>query len=361
MAAPAPIDAQSAPAASAPSGSETWNRILGYVAGNSAAWIIDVGLRSGLFRALEDAHPSGFAVHELARTLGFDERLVAAWCRGAYAFELIDLNETGGYRLPADEARILLDPGDPQYLGGRVRFYTALHEDFRAYPQLLSTGAVWPRSSHDPELLLALADLSRPDAVSLANHVVPQVPRARDRLLAGGALLEIGSGSGHHLAHYANEFPTARIVGLEIDPASLDLAREHLAAAGLGARVELRPGDANELADVDSFDLVVMNITLHETGGPDAWSNVLQRTHRALRPGGAVIVSELPYPDRVSDYRESPVYRMLAGVQLHEAVVGCGSITQGELRTLVEQAGFADVRVADQPIRARYVVLGDRA
>jgi SAM-dependent methyltransferase len=206
-----------------------------------------------------------------------------------------------------------------------------------------------------------LAELSRPDAFALTEHVIPQTSSAHARLQAGGALLEIGSGGGFHLVQYARTYPAARIVGVEVDPASVEIARGSLAEAALDGFVELRQADANALADVDMFDLVVMNITLHETGGPEHWANVLRRAHRALRIGGSVVVAELPYPDALEAYRGDPVYRMLAGVQLHEAVVGCGAITQGGLRTLLDSTGFTNVRVADQPLRTRHVMIGDRA
>ena len=48
---------------------------------------------------------------------------------------------------------------------------------------------------------------------------------------------------------------------------------------------------------------------------------------------------------------------MLAGVQLHEALVGCGAITQGELPELLEQADFVNVR---QPNPTRYVMLAEK-
>jgi hypothetical protein len=89
-----------------------------------------------------------------------------------------------------------------------------------------------------------------------------------------------------------------------------------------------------------------MNIALHETGSPLEYRNVLGRVRRALRPGGTVVVSELPYPYSPGEYRQAPVYKALAGAQLHEALVGCGMITQGQLRELLVETGFATARVA---------------
>ena len=111
--------------------------------------------------------------------------------------------------------------------------------------------------------------------------------------------------------------------------------------------------------DYDStFDVVTMNVTLHEVGGPDSYRNVLSRAHRALRPGGVIVVSELPYPDSPKDYRSNPAYQMMAGVQLHEALVGCGMITQGELRSLLNSAGFRDIKAPEHPLPTRFILTG---
>jgi len=74
-----------------------------------------------------------------------------------------------------------------------------------------------------------------------------------------------------------------------------------------------------------------MSITLHETGGTDEYRNVLTRVNRALKPGGTLLVAELPYPDSPEAYRTKPAYRMLAGVQLHESLVGCDGVDSAEI------------------------------
>jgi len=340
-------------------GSAAFDRLYGFVLGYQATWVTDIGLRAGLFSSIaESAAPP--TSDELADRLGFDRRLTGVWCRAAYAYGVLDWEPEGGYRLPEGFGPVLLDPASPEYLGGRIPFIAALYQDFQAFPDLLRSGRSWPRSEHDPWLLSALANLTRPDAAMLTGQALPNAPVAVAALEAGGDLLEIGSGAGHHLVHYARTFPRARIVGIEPDGPSVALARAAISDAGVADRVTFRQEDANGLEDRDAYDLVVMSITLHETGGEVAWANVLARAHRALRPGGTILVSELPYPDAVAEYRTEPVYQMLAGVQLHEAVVGCGMITQGELGKLLRTAGFRDVRVVDQPMKTRHVMLGER-
>jgi hypothetical protein len=143
-----------------------WQKLFNYVLGNEATWIADIGLKAGLFRAIVDAGPTGISEDALAQKLGFAPRYVQVWCRAAYAFALLDWEEHSGYHLAPHMAELLLDPTDPQFSGGRIQFYTALYEDFRAFPEYLRTGGVWPRSAHDPWLLEALKNATKPDAAS---------------------------------------------------------------------------------------------------------------------------------------------------------------------------------------------------
>jgi SAM-dependent methyltransferase len=184
---------------------------------------------------------------------------------------------------------------------------------YAAFPDYLASGATWPRSAHDPWLLEALRNATKPDAAVIAEVVLPQAPGLPARLERGGVILDVGAGAGFALVAYATRFPTARLVGLELDPPSAALARKAVADAGLSDRIELRELDALLLEDRDAYDLVTCNIVLHETGGPPQHLEVLRRLHRALKPGGVLVVSELPYPDSPAAYRDQPVYRMLAG------------------------------------------------
>jgi FkbM family methyltransferase len=338
-----------------------FQKLMGHVVGNQAAWFIDIGLKTGLFRAVADAGESGIREDALSEKLGYTPRYVQVWCRGTYAFELLDWDDSSGYRLAPHMESLLLDGSDPRFMGGRFPFYTALYEDYRAFPEYLRKGGIWPRSAHDAFLLEALANGTKPDCVMITEQVLPQAPDTLKRLEAGAQVLDIGAGGGHHAIHYARRFPNARVVAMESDPPSIELARRALDGAGMDGRVEIREADANDLEEENVFDLVTLNIALHETGDTANYVNVLNRVHRALKPNGTVVVSELPYPDSPEAYRAHPVYKMLAGLQLHEALVGCGMITQGELADLLKNAQFANVRVAQQSAPARFVMLGEKS
>lgn len=253
-----------------------WAQLAGYIVGYQATWIVDIGLKTGLFQAIADAG-DGINEADVAARQGCDPRYVQLWCRSAYAFELLEWDQLTGYRLTPEMRTLLLDPADSLFMGGRLQFFAGLYEDFRAFPDYMHTGGTWPRSEHDPWLLEALKNTTKPDSRVWTETVLPQVPATLARLEEGGRLLDIGAGAGYALVHYAQRFPAAHIVGIEFDEPSYELARTAVAEAGVAGRVEVRRDDANELADIDQYDLVTMSITLHETGGPDEYANVLRR------------------------------------------------------------------------------------
>jgi predicted O-methyltransferase YrrM len=339
---------------------ESYDKVFGYLLGHLAITVAGIGLESGLFEGFR-GHDHGLHAHELAADLDLDRHAVEVWCRSAYAFELLDQDAATGYRLASNMDAVLLEPLDPAYMGGRIRFASLSHDDAEAYLAFLRSGQPVARSDHASESLAILADSSKGDARVITEEVLPQVTTAIERLDAGGDLLDLGAGAGHHVVHYATRFPAARIVGLESDGPSVALARAMVSKAGLDDRVEIVHLDAGSVAEEAVYDVVTANLVLHEIGGPEAQADALRRVHRALRPGGVIVAVELPYPDSEEGYRSDPVARRLAGMMLHEALVGCGVITQSQLPELVHGAGFHDVQVVRTSRPSRWVVVGRKA
>lgn len=100
---------------------------------------------------------------------------------------------------------------------------------------------------------------------------------------AEGRTLEIGIGTGLNLPWYRDGVD---LVGVELSPRMLDLARRR--STELGLTVDLREGTAEDLdlAD-DSFDTVICTIALCAI--PDDHQAVTEMI-RVLRPGGKLIL-----------------------------------------------------------------------
>ena len=104
------------------------------------------------------------------------------------------------------------------------------------------------------------------------------------------------------LAPHAN-----RVVGVDLSPAMLSLARAEVERAGL-RNVQLRQGDVYALpVERDSYDLVLVHQVLHYLDDPQ---RALREAARALRPGGRLVVIDFA-PHEHEFLREKHAHRRL--------------------------------------------------
>ncbi len=91
------------------------------------------------------------------------------------------------------------------------------------------------------------------------------------------------SGTGLNLPHYPDD---ARVTGIELSPAMLEIAKQR--ARDLGGDFDLRIGDAHVLPfDQESFDSVVCTFSLCNIPDVDL---AVREMKRVLKPGGKLIL-----------------------------------------------------------------------
>ncbi|EQD73374.1 methyltransferase type 12 [mine drainage metagenome] len=96
-------------------------------------------------------------------------------------------------------------------------------------------------------------------------------------------VLELGSGTGTLTALLLKTFPHARLLGLDLSPAMVTLARRKL--NHWKDRVELRVGELDEIPQGEPFDVIVSCLAIHHL--PDTRKQRLfARVFGALNPGG---------------------------------------------------------------------------
>lgn len=120
----------------------------------------------------------------------------------------------------------------------------------------------------------------------------------RDRLIdeleppPGGAILEIGCGTGRNLIHTARRYPNTRCYGFDISSEMLKTARINIAKAGLSDRVVVAEGDATRfdcqaLFGRPSFERVFISYALSMI---PPWREVPAAALGAVAPGGRLAI-----------------------------------------------------------------------
>lgn len=203
----------------------------------------------------------------------------------------------------------------------------------------LHSSTIQPGWTHTEEAILRSAGQNSAGIVPMLKRMlIPKLEGLAERLDAANAsFLDIGVGVADISIAMARLWPTLRVVGIDPWESSLTMARENVARAGLGDRIELRRQTAEDLPDDDAFDLVWFPaLFIHA----DKIATALQHVQRSLRPGGWVISGAInkkgeSLEDALADLRT--IY--LRGEPL----------SPSELEALLKESGFDPVQVIPSP------------
>jgi SAM-dependent methyltransferase len=160
-------------------------------------------------------------------------------------------------------------------------------------------------------------------------------PQAIASLQRGETVLDLGSGGGFDCFLAAKAVgPEGHVIGVDMTPEMISKAREN-AAKSEANNVEFRLGEIEHLPVADgSVDVIISNCVINLS--PEK-PKVYKEMFRALKSGGRIAVSDIvataPLPD---DVRED--------LALHAGCVA-GASQIGEIESMLEQAGFVDIRL----------------
>ncbi len=179
----------------------------------------------------------------------------------------------------------------------------------------------------------------------VADQMLDAYPLIRHK-----TLLDIGGGDGEFIIRAAARYPKMSFINFDL-PAVSSRAAERFRAAGLERAVS-QGGSFLSSNLPDGADVATLIRILHDHDdrhvGP-----ILQAAHRALAPGGVLLIGEplagTPGSEAVGD----------AYFALYFMAMGSGRPrTFGEMRTLVLEAGFTSVREipTHMPMQLRLLV-----
>ena len=152
---------------------------------------------------------------------------------------------------------------------------------------------------------------------------------------AGEIVVDLGAGPGADCFLAAEKVGhSGRVIGVDMTPSMIEKARANAAKAGY-ANVEFRLGEIEHLPAADaSVDCIISNCVVNLS--PDK-PQVFREAHRALKPGGRMLVSDLVLTRPLSPALQTDV----------ALYVGCiaGAALRDDYLRMIREAGFADVEV----------------
>jgi ubiquinone/menaquinone biosynthesis C-methylase UbiE len=183
---------------------------------------------------------------------------------------------------------------------------------------------------YDPVMALTMRERSFRPAL-IAAVLADRLP---------GTVLDLGCGTGTFTVQLAEADPTAQVLGIDGDEAVLALARQK--SSRFGERVRFSKGLAGSLPIEDtSVDVVVASLLLHHLS-PAAKLDALSEARRVLVPAGRLLVADWGRPQDPWMGAAFFMLRLLDGFQ------NTADHAAGRLPSLIAQAGFGNVRVAQQ-------------
>lgn len=116
-------------------------------------------------------------------------------------------------------------------------------------------------------------------------------------LTSGGAVLEIGCGTGRNLAAIRRHWPQTQLFGIDVSAEMLKSAEQALGSTAKLARGDATDFDATALLGQDRFDRVMISFALSMI---PAWQAALEQAASLLAPGGSLHVVDFgtmePFP-----------------------------------------------------------------
>jgi SAM-dependent methyltransferase len=145
---------------------------------------------------------------------------------------------------------------------------------------------------------------------TMAELLAPATRRLLEKagIRAGMKVLEVGSGAGDVALLVASVVgPTGAVVGIENNPAMLEIAQARAQAVGCST-VSFVEGDLTRLQLDTDFDAVVGRLILQHLGDPVA---ALRHLVRHLQPGGIVAFQEIDVPPAGTSVPLVPLYEQM--------------------------------------------------
>lgn len=272
-------------------------RLFGSMLAGLELLTVELGRRLGFYTVLADHGPLDSG--GLAERAGIAERYAREWLEQQAAAGFLEVSadtdpHARRYTLPRELEGVFVDPVDPLHFTGGAMMLTGVALALPAVADEYRSGAGVPYEDFGPEVRGGISTLNRPGFTHDLRSWVETMPDIAARLDDGALALDAGCGEGWSSIGLAVAFPRARVVGVDMDAASIAQARANAESAGVADRVwfvEANSSDESTLRSRldEDYALVTVFEALHDMGDP---VGALDSFRGVLADGGAVLVAD---------------------------------------------------------------------
>ena len=310
-----------------------------------------LGDRLGWYASLHADGPA--TADELAARTDADARYAREWLEQQAVAGILAVDDDGRFRMPAGHEAVLVEPSSLNQMAPLARMLVAAFGRLPALVDAYRTGDGIGWEHYGADMREGQAGMNRPAFThQLGAQWIPGIPDLHARLQADppARVLDVACGEGWSSIALAVAYPNARVVGVDLDGPSIEAARGHAAAAGLGEdRLEFRHADA---ASLDGpFDVALVVEAVHDMSDPVA---VLAAIRGSLAEDGSLVVAD----ERVAEEFTAPgddLERFMYGWSIttclpdgrsRQPSAATGTVMRpATLRRYAADAGYASVEI----------------
>ena len=272
-----------------------------------------IGKTLGLYRELAQSPRTS---SELAVVARIDERYAREWLEQQAVSSYLFVDDVSKpalerkYTLPPAYAAVLADADDPAHVAPFAQMVVGIAGALPRVIEAYRSGTGVPYAEYGPDFRAGQGGINRPAfSRDLLDSWLTALPDINQRLEHGEALhiADVGCGEGWACIALAKAYPNARVVGFDLDSASIDAAKAN--AKNAGVQVEFVCADATEISDGGRFDLILLLETLHDLARPVL---VLRALRKLLAAHAVLLIAD----ERVAEAFTTPgdeIERMMYG------------------------------------------------
>jgi hypothetical protein len=274
-------------------------------------------------------------VDAVAEATGMDREATERLLVACHALDLVRTDGDSYHNAPDVEK--FLVRGQPTYFGDYLVYQARQEYDWwKNITYMLRPQRPYDMVHGTPEAAREFTRAGYNSSISLGHRLAKRFDFSRYSLFA-----DLGGGSGCYSIAACSRHPNLRAVVFDY-PDVVTVTREFIEMNGLSDRITTQAGDFIEDDLPEGADLMAF-ITPLQVYGPERVVSLMEKVHRALPPGGTILIIDY----MLADEKSGPLDPALTNLSLRLLPGAEGRVNSGaEFRDYLTRAGFADIDVS---------------